>query len=541
MLLKWISRRRQPAAGTATPLEQARALRLQGDFAAARQVCQELLREAPDDARAMALMAAIAADQGQFGNGVQWARQALAADRDCVPAHFALGRLLEGTENFQQAEASYRRVVELDPRNAQGHTNLGCMLHIQRRMDEAMTCYRKALALEPGQPEALRNYALLAGTEAQFKEALEGFEQRVAIHPKDAPALHQLGQIYVHLARHDQALAAYDRAIALAPEQAEFHFARAQLLLLLEDYDQGWREYEWRWRMDQFNQTMSRFPQPRWNGQPLENGTLLIHGEDGFGDTFQFVRYASLAAKLCAHVVVECQPELQALVARVEGVSRVVPQGQALPAFDAHIPLICLPGAFRTTVDSIPWSGPYIRAEPAAIAAWKEAIRAVAPRSRKVGLVWTGNPQNLNNRERSLTLQHYACLAPAADVSFFSLQKGAPPPAPGTLPAGMHFIDMTGELHSFSDTAALLSQLDLVVTIDTGVAHLAGAMGRPTWVLLPMSPDWRYHAHRSDNPWYPGMRLFRQHTNGDWTVALQQLQQALVAWAGTAAGLPADR
>ena len=531
MLLKWFTGRGRRADGGTALLERAQALRLQGEFEAARRACLVVLRDAPGEAKAIAMLAAISADQGQFDSGLQWARQALAADAGCIPAHFALGRLYEGAERHREAEACYRRVVALDPLHAKGHTNLGCMLHIQGRLDEAAACYRQALDLEPGQPEALRNYALIAGNGGQLREALEGFERHLAKNPKDAGAQNQLGHLYLHHGFHDRAEAAYRRAIALKPDDPELHFSLSQLLLMTGRYPEGWREYEWRWRMDRFNGSMLRFAQPRWDGRRLER-TLLVHGEAGFGDMFQFVRYVRLAAQRCARVIVECQPALAALIADVEGVSEVVLQGAALPPFDAHIPLIAFPGLFGSTVEDLAWNGPYIHADPQRVQQWAAKVAAAAPRRRKVGLVWSGDASNSSNRERTVTLQQLASLAQAANVTFFSLQKGGPAVQPGAIPDGMHFVDLMPDLRDFSDTAALLTQLDLVVSVDTGVAHLAGAMGRPTWVLLAFSPPWRYHVERSDNPWYPEvMRLFRQQVPGDWGVPLQQLTQDLVAWA----------
>lgn len=532
MVLKWIAGRLKGGAAEPTLLEKAQALRYQDDFDGARQLCLEVLRDEPQQqVQAMALLAALAADQRQLDSGLQWAQRALAADPNCVPAHFARGRLLEAAERHVDAEASYRRVTELDPRHAKGYTNLGCMLHIQGRLDEAARCYRKALELEPGQPQALRNHALIVGDDALLPETIAGFEQHLATHPGDASAHHQLAHLRLRAGRTEQALAGYRRAIALQPDEPEFHFSLAQALLLLGRYEEGWREYEWRWRMEQFNRPMRRFPQPCWDGRPLPGATVLVHGEIGLGDTLLFVRYATLAAQRCARVVVECQRPLMQLVAGVEGVAQVVAQGDPLPAFDAHMPEIAFPLRFGTTMDTIPWTGPYIHADPLRVPAWAGLVAAQGARQRKVGLVWTGNPENLANRERSVTLQQLGALAEVADVSFFSLQKGVDAAQRGPVPAGMHFIDLTDRIRDFVDTAALLTQLDLVITVDTSVLHLAGAMGRPTWALLPFSPPWMHHLERGDNPWYPGMRLFRQQSLGDWSVPLQQLRVALAAWA----------
>lgn len=528
MVLKWFSKRFQAGDDTASLLQSARGLRNEGKLDAARDACLEILRDRPENAGAMALMAAIAADQQHADNGIYWATRALAVDRDCLAAHFALGRLMEGEARFAEAEASYREVVRLDRAHAQGQTNLGCVLHRQGRIDEAVACYRKALQLEPGQPEALRNLTLVAGGADNLSEALKGFEHRLISHPHDAEAHFQAGHLHLHLGHHAEALTAYERAIALEPDRADFRFARSQLLLLLGDYAQGWREYEWRWRLPSFSAPMVRFSQPRWDGRALK-GTLLVHSEPGFGDVFQLVRYVALAAERCTRVVVECRSAVAGLMANVEGVAQVVREGDPLPEFDAHIPPIAFPYIFGTTLETVPWRGPYIAPDPPRVQEWSSLVAASNARERKVGVVWTGNPENRNNRERSVTPQQLGCLAQASNVSFFSLQKGADAQL-GDLPAGMHFVDLTPRIRDFSDTAALLTQLDLVISVDTSVAHLAGAMDRPTWVLLPFSADWRYHVGRRDNPWYPRMQLFRQQGHDDWSAPLQQLTEALVAW-----------
>jgi tetratricopeptide (TPR) repeat protein len=534
MLLKWFAGGRKAARAGAALLDEAQALRARGELEAAGEACRQVLRDTPGEARAMAMLAAIAADQGRFDSGMQWARQALGIAPDCIPAHFAVGRLHEGAQRHADAEASYRKVVALDPAHAKAHTNVGCMLHIQGRLDEAVSWYRKALELEPGQPEALRNYALIAGSSAQLGEALAGFERHLAGHPGDANAHYQLAHLYVHHASYPQAEAAYRRAIALEPDNAEFHFSLSQLLLVLGRYAEGWREYEWRWRIERFNGSMRRFAEPLWDGRALPIGTLLVHGEAGFGDMFQFVRYARLAAQRCERVIVECQPAVMQLIEGVPGVSQVVAQGAALPGFDAHIPLISFPGVFGSTLDDLAWAGPYIHADAARQQQWAERVAASKPRRRKVGLVWSGDTTNSYNRDRAIALQSLAPLAQIDNVTFFSLQKGGPPVQPGDIPQGMHWVDLTGSLRDFSDTAALLTQLDLLISVDTGVAHLAGAMGRPAWVLLPFSPPWRYHVERADNPWYPGgMRLFRQHAQSDWSMAVHELSKALSDWANT--------
>lgn len=530
LLSQWSKFRIRRENSPAPRLALAQALRQKGDLEAAHKLCLEIIHDNPYDVATLALLIVMAADACQIEVGLRWARQALGTDPHSVAANYALGQLWEAAEQHPEAEACYRRVTELDAGHAKAFNNLGCMQHIQGRLDEALQNYIKALQLEPDQPEALRNSALITGGTNELMVAMTGYQRRIAANPNESTAHYQLAHIHAHLGLSDQALAGYEQAIATDPNQAEFHFARAQLLLKLGRYREGWREYEWRWRISRFNTPMRRFSQPCWDGSDLPRETLLIHGETGFGDMFQFVRFATLAASRCANVIVECQPELMDLIANVAGVSHVVPQGSDLPAFDVHIPLITLTAVFVTDIHSIPWNGPYLVANPQKIQNWESRVRRVNSSNRKVGLVWTGNPKNMGQQERSVPLSMLLSMTQTDGVSFFSLQKGASPFQISERPQGACFADLTADIADFSDTAALLLQLDLVISVDTSVAHLAGSMGRSVWVLLPFSADWRYHENRDDNPWYPSMRLFRQTSAGNWESALQPLARALKEW-----------
>jgi hypothetical protein len=250
---------------------------------------------------------------------------------------------------------------------------------------------------------------------------------------------------------------------------------------------------------------------------------VLLHAEQGFGDTLQFVRYAPLVARRCETVLLECQPELTRLLARTAGAHLLRP-GDPHPPFHAHLPLMSLARVFRTALDTVPWTGPYVEADPVRS---MQCRKLLAPAGFNVGLVWAGRPQQEDDRKRSVALAMLAPLARAAAVNFYSLQKGEAAAQAKDAPAGMRLTDLGGHIADFADTAAFVSQLDLVITVDTSVAHLAGAMGRRTWVLLALVPDWRYHLGREDSPWYPSMRLFRQIADGDWTWPIEQAAQAL--------------
>lgn len=529
MLDRIFARFRAARADPAATLQQAEAAYERGDLDASRRLCEAVVALAPA-ARALSLMAAIAADEGRIEEGLEWAHKAQAADPAAAGPHYVAGRLCQGAGRLAEAEASYRRAIALQPGHARAHNNLGGVLHMRGDLDGALAAYRKALDLEPDLAQANQNYASILRDAGTLERAADGYRRQTLANPRDALAFNDLGNTLRELGRHAEALAAYAQALAIDPQLAEAHFSRAFVLLLQGNYAEGWREYEWRWRIPAFNAPARRFPAPIWDGARVD-GTLLLHAEQGLGDTLQFVRYAPLVNPRCSGVVLECQPELRSLMASVPGIARVVARGEPLPEFAAHAPLMSLPARFGSTLDNLPWDGPYVRADAQRVARWRERLasddaRAGGARMR-VGLVWAGRPQQWDDRKRSISLAMLAPLSRAAGVAFYSLQVGAAAAQSATPPPGMTLIDHAGQIADFADTAALASQLDLLVTIDTSVAHLGGAMGLPTWVLVAYAPDWRYHLARSDNPWYPTMRLFRQARDGDWTDAIEAVAAAL--------------
>jgi tetratricopeptide (TPR) repeat protein len=504
-------------------LQRAERHRLDGVPDAARRCCEEILGAYPGNAAAMELMAAIAADENRFEEGVAWARAALEADPRAGAPHFTLGRLFQAEGRLAEAEQSYQRCIGRDPGRASAHNNLGCVLQMRGKLDLALACYRRALQLDPTLPQANQNLAAITRDRQAAELAVAGHLRAAQNNPADAQALVDLGNTYRELGLHREAIDSFSRALERAPELAEAHFARSFELLLCGDYSEGWEEYEWRWKVRAHSSPMSEFGSPIWDGREIPGGTVLLHAEQGFGDTLQFVRYAPLVAQRCEAVLLECQPELARLLAGTAGVSRLLPHGAPHPASHAHLPLMSLPRVFRTTLNTIPWAGPYVAASAARSMQCRELLE---PAGFNVGLVWAGRPQQEDDRKRSVPL---AMLAPLAreGVNFYSLQKGEAAAQAKQAPAGLRLIDLDEHIADFADTAAFMSQLDLIITVDTSVAHLAGAMGRPTWVLVALIPDWRYHLEREDNPWYPTMRLFRQVADGDWSWPIERAAQAL--------------
>jgi tetratricopeptide (TPR) repeat protein len=487
----------------------------------ARAACGRILQASPCDAGALTLLAAIAADERQTAEGMSWAARAAAADPAAAGPHYVMGRLCQDDGRLGEAEAHYRRAIALKPDHAKAHNNLGAVLQMQGQLQAAVESYRRALALDPSLPQANQNLASILRDDDAAQKAIAGFQRLLQENPRDAQAHTDLANVYRELGRHREAIASYGRAIACDPDLPEAHFARGIELLLCGVYEEGWREYEWRWRVKAFSSPLRALSEPVWNGERLAGGTILLHAEQGFGDTLQLVRYAALVAERCKAVVVECQPQLKRLLAATPGVSSVHAPGEPLPRFDAHLPMMILPGVFGTTLQTVPWTGAYVRA-PA-----RPGASPISSPGPNIGLVWAGEPRQGDDRKRSLTLELLAPLADTPGATFYSLQKGAGAAQSASPPQGMRFADLAPHIHDFADTAAFIAQLDLVITVDTSVANLAGAMAAPTWVLLSTVPDWRYQLEGDATPWYPTMRLFRQTRDGDWPGVIARAAQAL--------------
>jgi tetratricopeptide (TPR) repeat protein len=505
-------------------LEQAMNRYQVGALDEARSACEQILRVHARDADALNIMAAIAADERKTDEGIGWARLAVAADPTAPGPHYTMGRLCQGEGRLGEAEAHYRHSLALKPDQPKVLNNLGSVLQLQGRFDLAVASYRRALELDPALPQANQNLASITRELPAAERAVQGFLRELQENPKDAQAHVDLGNVYRELGRHREALASFANALACDPGLAEAHFARSFELLLYGEYREGFKEFEWRWKVKALNTPMRKFHQPLWDGGDLPGRTVLLHAEQGLGDTLQFVRYAPLVARRCRSVLLECQPELARLLAKTEGVSGVYAAGERLPPFDAHLPLGSLPRVFDTTMESIPWEKPYVHGSMAGAEPWRSLL---ASPEANIGLVWAGRPQQGDDRKRSIKLGMLAPLKHIPGASFYSLQKGDPAAQAASPPDGMRLVDLGKHIGDFTDTAAIVRQLDLVITVDTSVAHLAAAMGVPTWVLLSAVPDWRYHLEREDNPWYPSMRLFRQKTDGDWAEVIERVAIAL--------------
>jgi len=431
----------------------------------------------------------------------------------------AAGVTLLQMGKIREAACQFRNALGMAPDFPDASLCLGHCLHSLGKFDEALEIYDQALMFSPGVVAAWNNRGNTLLEMCRHAEAAESYSRALELAPGLCDARVALATCYQALGMVNEAMAACDMVLAADPDHAEAHWNRALLLLLKGDYREGWREYEWRWQKRGFTSPRRNFPQPRWQGESVVGKTILIHAEQGFGDTLQFSRYVSLVAARGARVVFECHPPLAPLMTGLgEGVN-VVPMGESLPSFDLHVPLLSLPMLFATTLESIPDSVPYLMPPVDRLPCWRGLV--MDELRLKVGLCWAG--KSYPDPGRSCPTGLLAPLAEIEGVSWYSLQVGWE----GALPLPM--TDLTAHVRDFGDTAALIAQLDLVITVDTAVAHLAGAMGKPALVLLPYAPDWRWMLDRDDSPWYRSMRLFRQARHGSWEDVIRRTACALEA------------
>jgi tetratricopeptide (TPR) repeat protein len=436
------------------------------------------------------------------------------------------GLVLKELGDLQAALANYDRAIAIKPNYAEAHCNRGNVLKELKLWDAALASYNQAIKIKAGFAEAYFNRGVLLYELGLYEPALSSYDQALSLQPDHAEAHSNRGNAFKELNRLHEALAGYEQAIAIKPDYAEAHFNRSIVLLLAGHLEQGWIDYEWRWKNEAGSVIKERreFAQPLWLGEESPVGkTLLLHGEQGLGDTIQFCRYAKLAADLKARVILEVKAPLVHLLAGLEGVSLLVARGSALPHFDYQCPLLSLPLAFKTNLDNIPLATGYLRANPHRVAHWRDRL---GDRNKpNVGLVWSGNARQRNDPKRSVPLAVMMSHLPS-EFQYVCLQTEVREADRQTLLANANILYFGSELN-FENTAALCECLDLVISVDTSVAHLSAALSRRTWILLPYNPDWRWLLDRSDSPWYRSVTLFRQTTLGDWNGVFRRVTENL--------------
>lgn len=535
-----------------------------GEFEAAADGFRQALRLKPDYAEAHYNLGVMMDMQKKPAAAIEYYGGALKIRPDYVEAHYNLGNALMAGGDPEAAEKSYRRALRLQPGHARALTSLGMALEEQGRTDAAIESYSRAIGIEGdyavahfnlgnilskrgGFEEAIRYYGEAVKFATDFAEAynnmgtalmktgdldaaIRNYKRVLSISPDHARACYNIGVCLEKQGLFDEATERYRQAIRIAPEYTEAHCNLGLLLMLKGALPEGMAEYQWRVLRPDWKEG-NRFPEeiPLWKGLPFRGKTLLIRSEQGIGDTFQFVRYMPMIKALGGTVVFETNRYVSRLLKGFEGVDLILEHhdgGGASLLPDYQIPLLSLPGIFHTTLETIPSDTGYIRAEPEKIRNWGKMLTGAG---FKIGLVWAGNPGHTNDKNRSCPLELFAPLLDIPSVEPYGLQKGEASVQAENLPCGLRLTNLGDGFEDFSDTAGVIANLDLVISVDTSVAHLAGAMGKPVWTLLPFSPDWRWLLHRKDSPWYPTMRLWRQQERGGWHSVFRKMGEALQA------------
>jgi tetratricopeptide (TPR) repeat protein len=505
-------------------LQEALALHRQGQLAAADAAYTRILQNSSDP---LHLLGIVKLQTGKAEEALHLITAALTITphpRNEPDLHANLGLAYVALKRPAEALASFERALALNPDHVDALANRGTALLDLGRVQDALDSVGQALARDANHVSALFNRGTALSRAGRAAEALADFDRVLTLWPQHAEALGNRGHALQALGRHEDALTSYTQAISLRQDYVHAHFNQALALLALGDYARGFAAYEWRWK---FGAPDRSFDQPLWRGDyPLANKTILLHNEQGLGDTIQFARYAPLLARDGAKVLLEVQGELKALLSSLPDVT-VQARGETLPAFDLHCPLGSLPLAFKTTLHNVPAPIPYLRASAAHIAKWRPRLDALPPGLR-VALAWAGNPAHVNDRNRSIALARLTPLIETPGVRVISVQRDVPTADRAAL-AQPRLLHLGDELTDFEDTAAILALCDRVITVDSAVAHLAGAMGRDTFVLLPFWPDWRWTLTGAASPWYPHARLFRQGADGDWDPVIARVRAEIGA------------
>jgi tetratricopeptide (TPR) repeat protein len=491
------------------------------------EICyRRILAAEPNNDSALNLLGVIAQETGHSDAAVHLITRAIAINPNIAGYHNNLGNALRDLKHLTEANKCYRQAIRIDPSFALAHYNLGNTL-IETEdftaLDESIAASREAIRLKPDYVEAMNNLGVALRKKGRIEESMDLCRRALELKPDFAEAHNSTGNLYKQRHEMAHAIKAYRRAIELKPDFGLARYNLAIALLLLGDFENGWPEHEWRLK----NEPNPRiFPRPRWTGEDLHGKTILLWGEQGIGDNFQFVRYAPLVAQRGANVIVQVRSDIVRLLQSNPALGQIITAGDDIRPYDFHCPLMSLPLIFRTSLADVPANVPYFFPEPALIESWKQKLAPADGRLR-VGLVWAGNPDFKDDRTRSLHLRQLAPFADARNVKFYSLQKGAAEHQAAQPPAGLELIDLGPELKDFADSAAVISLMDLIVTTDTSMPHLAGALAKPVWLMLQFAPDFRWLLERQDSPWYPTMRLFRQPSLGDWSSVIRNVVEAL--------------
>jgi tetratricopeptide (TPR) repeat protein len=531
----------------------------------AKRHLQAILDVDPLNVKARMGLGACHYEQGDYIQASMLYSEVLQQNLESTQTNYSLGLCYLKREKWVDAESYLQAAINLNAEHWDAYANLGFVFFQQGRLDRAIDLLHSAVDQAPIHPQLYLNYAFALSAKGEFEEAIRiqqaalGFpehdaeaysnlayyygeldemdqardwaEKAVTLRPEYVDGLNNLAHALRSLGKSDEALAVYEKSIGLAPDLPDAHWGKSLALLSLGRFKEGWQEYEWRWRMKNV-MPGEKMPGEEWQGEDISDKTLLLYQEQGLGDMIHFVRYAPLLEGHCSQIILAMPRNLKRLFEGVRGVSAVVCEGET-PPYDVALPIMSLPRILGTTMQTIPAEVPYLAPIEADVKRWREKF-SNGQAGIRVGLVWAGGAAFKGNKQRSMSLPQFAVLGEIPGVNFYSLQKGPSAEEMKNPPAGIQVVDWTDELGDFAETAAFISQLDLVIAVDTAVAHLAGAMGKAVWTLVPASSDFRWLVDREDSPWYPTMRLFRQKERGNWPEVMLRVASELRRLAETA-------
>ena len=497
------------------------------DYASAAANSGKALQIDPDDAAALSNHGIALKELGRLSEAIGALQRAVSLNPKFAPGHFNLGNALRENGLPEQAIAAFERTLMLRPDDALSHCNMGLALFDLERFEEAATAYRQAIHFSPDHVMAHANLGNALFSLGHFEQAVQCQHRALAMKPDYAMSHYNLGRALEEISQFDEAIAAYEKAVELDPTIYSAQFNLALLQLRCGDFKQGWQGYEWR-KKKPGAATDEGWRSKRWSGvEDISGKAIFLYPEQGLGDTIQFIRYALLVRELGAKVCVGVQPGLRPMLSGALPDIEFIDPGKFPAGYEYHAALLSLPMVFGTTLDSVPAPQSYLRADPQRIAKWRDRL---GPEGFKIGICWQGSTLKID-KGRSLPLSHFAGLSNLPGVRLISLHKGSGEDQLGSLPAGMNVETLGGDFDppgaAFTDTAAVMQCCDLVITSDTAVAHLAGALGVPVWTVLRAMPDWRWMVDREDSPWYPAMRLFRQTQRGDWPGVFERVEESL--------------
>jgi Flp pilus assembly protein TadD len=501
----------------------------QGNYDEAIARFREALRLTPGNAAVHYNIGLALQRQGKYEQAVASYQHAIRIQPGLLVALNNLGAALKALDRLPEAVACYRQVLQLKPDYADVHANLGNALAVQDKLYEAVSSYQQALRLRPDNAQTHFNLGFALSKHGRAEEAKASFREALRLEPGYVEAHFNLGILFHEQGNLDQALTCYEQALRLDSGHALAHLNRALLWLARGDWPNGLPEFEWRWQTKDL--PGYGMQQPRWDGSPLRGRTIFIFAEQGLGDTLHFIRYLPLVKQRGGYTIVECQQPLLRLLANFPGIDRLQARGSQLPECDVYAPLLSLPGIFGTLPGNVPAAVPYLQADAELVTQWRKELKAIS--GFKVGIAWQGNLIKPDDVHRSIPLTSFALLAAVPGVRLISLQKGPGMEQLRALGDRFPVIDLSNRLDeasgAFMDTAAVMKNLDLVISSDTAIPHLAGALAVPVWTALPAVPDWRWLLEREDSPWYPTMRLFRKKQHGTWEDVFDRMAGALKA------------